>query len=191
MSDRAYLTLTIFDCPAAQARAVLDVLDEYGVGPEHADRDVALLHACEPYVHDEATLGAEDDIAKAIIAAAPQCVFRIWQDPKYEHDGQVVMYHPDLGRFDCGCDAFGDPHISLGVVDAALAHCGELIPHAAAGHLAAELHCRLGVPWTGAFDRCVEHAITPADTAGDDSNADGPCASTPGPDSRNPEDATS
>jgi len=191
MSDRAYLTLTIFDCPTAQARAVLDVLDEYGVRPEYADRDPAVLHAGEPYVDDEARLGAVDDIAKAIITAAPQCVFRIWQHPKYEHDGQVVMYHPNLGRFDCGCNALGDPHISLGVVDTALAYCTELIPHAAAGHLAAELHWRLGVPWTGDFDRCLARAITPADIADNDSNADRPCPSTPGHDSPSPQDATS
>lgn len=162
MSDCAYLTLRVYDCPAEQARVVLDVLADYGVGLEYADKDPGVLHTAEKYVDDEATLGTEDRLATALIEAAPQCAFRVWQEPKYDSDGQLVMYHPDLGRFDCGCNAFGEPHITIDIVDSALARCMELVPDAAAGHLASELHWRLGVPWAGAFDRCVGRVIMPS-----------------------------
>ncbi|HXA27642.1 MAG TPA: DUF3145 family protein [Candidatus Angelobacter sp.] len=166
MSDRSALTLHVHDCPADQAAAVLAVIDENGLHLEWLDELPAdVLYAGRAYTDVEASVGSEDTVASALIEAAPGCSFTVWQDPKYEHDGELVMHHPDLGRFDCRCDASGAPHIALHVVDAAVTHCVDLIPGATVHHLASELQRRLGVPWSCAFDRCEQRAIMPAGRA--------------------------
>jgi hypothetical protein len=127
---------------------------------ERAPADV--LYAGRAYTDVEASVGSEDTIASALIESAPACSFTIWQDPKYEYDGELVMYHPDLGRYSCGCDANGSVHVTANTVDAAVARCVNQDPDATAHHLAAELHHCFGVPWKAAFATCTQREIAPA-----------------------------
>ena len=162
MSDRSALTLHIHDCPADQATAALAVIDEHGLNMEWVDPAPAdVLYAGRAYTDDEASLGSEDTIASALIEAAPGCAFTIWQDPKYEYDGELAMYDPVLGRFSCRCNANGEPHLTVDVIDAALLDCLERNPNAMAGDLATELHRRFGIPWTDQFDLYEQHEVVP------------------------------
>lgn len=166
MADRAPLQLTIHECPADEAAAVLDVLAEHGVHLEDADVEAHdALHTATPYVDMEAVLGEEDRLATALIAAAPHCAFLAWQDPKYEYDGQVVMYHPALGRFDCGCDAFGTPHICIDVLWAVAGECGVERGTVTAAAFLDALSRHLGQPWRQVLATADHRVIVPAPRA--------------------------
>src|SRR5207253_1503096 len=62
------------------------------------------------YGDQEASLMANDEIASALIEGAPGATFVVWVDPKYEYDGVITIYAPDLGRFDAESDSDGNIH---------------------------------------------------------------------------------
>lgn len=165
MADRSPLQITIHDCPDEEAVAVLAILTEHGVSPEFADTEPRdALHMRTPYIDVEADLGEEDRLATALITAAPHCAFVVWQDPKYECDGQLVMYHPTLGRFDCGCDAFGDPHIGIQTVWALAGECGVDRGAVTAPAFLDQLARRLGQPWRSLLTTGEPRLIVPSTT---------------------------
>lgn len=162
MSDRSPLTLTVYDCPSDQAAAVLQVITEHGLCLEwEEEAPLDALHTRTQYTHTDAPLGTEADLAAALIDAAPGCAFRTWQDPKYEADGQVVMYHPDLGRCDCACNAFGDPHVTIEQIRCIAAECGVEGGRMTSREFVDALCRRLGDPWHIALLAAEERTITP------------------------------
>jgi hypothetical protein len=166
MTDRSPLQLTFHDCPAEHATRVLEVLAAHDLHLEFADIEPEdALHTATRYVNVEATLGEEDRVAAALIAAAPPCSFVTWQDPKYEEDGQVVMYHPALGRFDCGCNAYGDPHVTIEVLRAVAGECGVDRGAVSAVELLDALARRLGHPWRSVLTPGEHRVIVPATRA--------------------------
>jgi hypothetical protein len=163
MADRAPLQLTIHDCPAEEAAAVLAVLDAYDVHLEFADIEPQdALHTATRYMQAEAAMGDDNRVASALIAAAPHCSFVIWQDPKDVCDGQVVMYHPALGRFDGDCNAFGEPHATIDVVWAVAGECGVDRGAVTAAAFLDTLCRRLGQPWREVLATADHHVIVAA-----------------------------
>jgi hypothetical protein len=121
MSDRTYAQVDVLACPEDQRAALVAVLDgtteipadfyplTLGSANEAPEDDTAPIGR---YGWDELALGSISDIASALIEAAPGATFHAWEDPKYEYPGGVVMYAPDLGRFDADCDANGQPYVT-------------------------------------------------------------------------------
>lgn len=109
MGDRTYHSLVIADCPKDQARAVLDILNEYGYSTQ-ADVDIdTTLALDELYFIEETNLGTSDEVAGQLMERAPGASFRASEDPKYEWLGVVSWYVPGLGLFSNTGDAQGQP----------------------------------------------------------------------------------
>jgi hypothetical protein len=140
MSDRAPIQLYVYDCPPEQRAAVKEIIDneylsfDWGSGDSEGE-----LRLDGPYTDDDMVLGAEGEIAAAIIKAAPDCTFNIWQDPKYEYMGAGISYTPDLGEFRYVADADGNPTF---IADQIAEIC-EMPPE--------ERDKALGKPWTERF----------------------------------------
>lgn len=132
MSDRSYLQLVIYACPPDQESTLRRIIDENGL---------ARTAPGEPLIgewfDEESPLGAYDEIADALIAAAPGCAFACWNNPKYEIPGGLTQYHPTLGAYHHDCDAYGEPTFTQSEVERFL-------------RLQAP-RLELGLPWRDAF----------------------------------------
>jgi hypothetical protein len=131
VSDRSYAQVIVTDCPEEQrAAARAAIYDAFGSDTlnEEPTLDQPILDKPAPlenlitwppnpdlvlgdrYGDEECSLDQNEVIANALIAAAPGCSFAAWSDPKYEFDGAMTMYTPELGRFDGACDSNGNIH---------------------------------------------------------------------------------
>ena len=63
------------------------------------------------YGWDEMPLDSYSTLASGIIGVAPLATFQCWVDPKYDYDGETVIYAPDLGEFSGPCTEGGEPYI--------------------------------------------------------------------------------
>jgi hypothetical protein len=114
MGDTTNFQLTIYDCPDDQRESLVQVIQDlrqdgdFSGAPSEGFDELELMNA---YTDGLASLTAHDDYATDIIEAAPGATFVCWTDPKYEWLGGLVMYTPNLGRFDADCDANGVPAI--------------------------------------------------------------------------------
>lgn len=66
------------------------------------------------YIHSDISVGSSAEIAAAMPAEA---AWKVWEDPKYEHLGEVHLNHPDLGVFVADCDAQGRPVFTSEEID--------------------------------------------------------------------------
>ena len=66
------------------------------------------------YIHSDISVGSCAEIAAALPAEA---AWKVWEDPKYEHLGEVHLNHPDLGVFVADCDAQGHPVFTSEEID--------------------------------------------------------------------------
>lgn len=107
MSDRTFAQVVIHSCPDGQVQALEAVLAEleYDCDVRSIDGRLALDVT---YSQEEAPLDYHETTAAAIRAAAPGAAWRTWVDPKYEYDGILIMYTPELGVFEYACNAQGD-----------------------------------------------------------------------------------
>jgi len=103
MSDRSYFQLRLLatDKPAE----VLAYLDGEGLDFDDVPSVSNLLGNWEA---EEMTVGYYDECASVLIKLDPNIVFYCWSDPAYEWLGGLVMYTPELGRFDADCDSTGN-----------------------------------------------------------------------------------
>lgn len=112
MSDRTHLTLKISDCPASQAQAVIDLIDQHGLHPEcdqpgqPADDQLGLGLA---YMDHEVTCGSAQEISTHLQRVAPEASWEVHEDPAYEWFGDLYRFTPGLGVFTAECDAQGEP----------------------------------------------------------------------------------
>lgn len=113
MGDRTWFKAVIFDCPANQAQAVLDVFDEYGV---HPGDDVAVpdghLALGATYVNEDILCGSAQEIAARLEVDAPEAAWELWEDPKLEWLGDLWRYTPMLGAWTAQCSSEGTPLFS-------------------------------------------------------------------------------
>ena len=142
MGDWTPLQVKIYDCPEDQRAAVLDVLRDYSLLQGFCESIGATLTLGDEYGKHEAAGNESEDLADALLSAAPGATFKTWTDPAYEWLGSGVMYAPGLGRFDFESDATGTPVFDQGWIVQALATSGDF-------------ENKIGMPWTRAI-----HAIT-------------------------------
>ena len=119
MADRTPIEVRVFACPVECARTVVDVLDEHGLLPQSSASGVEL---CRGYMRAEIPVGSSEEIAAALPRSS---AWQVWEDPKYEHLGQVFLHHPDLGVFRAECDAYGRAVFSGDEVDQFVARTGD------------------------------------------------------------------
>lgn len=147
MSDHSAFQLTIYTCPPQYHAAVVDVLNQYGVGREWGGSGgVTELNLGEEYVDSEARTDLPEDIAERLMAL-PDIVFCCWNDPKYEYLGTYCVYTPDLGLFTGECDAIGNVIISAPLLAKMVADATSL------EQLKADVDAALAGPWERAVEQ--------------------------------------
>jgi hypothetical protein len=119
MADRTPIEVRVFACPVEDVGMVVDVLDEHGLLPQPPETGLEL---CRGYMRAESPVGSSEEIAAALPRSS---AWQVWEDPKYEHLGQVFLHHPDLGVFRAECDAYGRAVFSGDEVDQIVARTGD------------------------------------------------------------------
>ena len=122
MGDRTPIEVIVYSCPPERVNAVLEVFEEFGLGdksgfpatPVPGPSDQRRLELGRGYIHSDISVGSSAEIAAALPAEA---AWKVWEDPKYEHLGEVHLNHPDLGVFVADCDAQGRPVFTSEEVD--------------------------------------------------------------------------
>ncbi len=122
MGDRTPIEVIVYSCPPERVNAVLEVFEEFGLGdksgfpatPVPGPSDQRSLELGRGYIHSDISVGSSAEIAAALPAEA---AWKVWEDPKYEHLGEVHLNHPDLGVFVADCDAQGRPVFTSEEVD--------------------------------------------------------------------------
>ena len=125
MGDRTPIEVIVYSCPPERVNAVLEVFEEFGLGdksgfpatPVPGPSDQRSLEFGRGYIHSDISVGSSAEIAAALPAEAAWKVWEVWEDPKYEHLGEVHLNHPDLGVFVADCDAQGRPVFTSEEVD--------------------------------------------------------------------------
>lgn len=136
MGDRCYGAVQFLNVPPAEVKAVREVLDEYDLLEDgDTTEEVGLW---ETYSDSEMNVGTITEIATALIAAAPGTAF-VAEDSVYgDWLADLVIYNPELGRFDGSSDGGGQVLLTavqvLGLLDATLTR--------------AQIEEALGKPWT-------------------------------------------
>lgn len=123
MGDRTPIEAIVYSCPPEDSDQVLYALEEFGLlEPDDIDTDPrGCLELGRGYVRGEALVGSSEDLAAALPASA---AWKVWEDPAYEHLGEVHLNHPDLGRFRADCDALGRPMFASEEIAHMFAHAG-------------------------------------------------------------------
>ena len=106
MSDRSALSIRIYQADPAKA----EQLKAYIVDEWSPSEGTDLLK--DLFVVLEVSLGSADGVHDDLIQIDNTAVFAVWQDPKYEFMGDLVMHHPALGTFSAESDAAGSPRPS-------------------------------------------------------------------------------
>lgn len=122
MGDRTPIEIIVYSCPPERVNAVLDVFEEFRLGnkfglpgdPVPGPSDQRSLELGRRYIHSDISVGSSAEIAAALPAEA---AWKVWEDPKYEHLGEVHLNHPDLGVFVADCDAQGRPMFTSEEID--------------------------------------------------------------------------
>lgn len=131
MGDRTPIEAIVYSCPPEEVNAVLEIFEEFGLDHQHHlpddppsgpdGRGPRRLELGRGYINSEISVGSSDELAALLPNAA---AWKVWEDPMYEHLGQVHLNHPDLGGFASDCDAQGRPVFNSGEVDALVERTG-------------------------------------------------------------------
>lgn len=149
------------DLPTTTQEAVRWILNMYGILPED-DRytfmdsgKIGRLPTLEQVVpgarfeDDEARLGLLDEIGPVFEALEVSYVG--WQDAKYEYDGEMRAFFPDLGSFDHLTNSNGSPHMThdqvMRKLDEFIASGPPTAPGVALQQFRDQLDRELGGPW--------------------------------------------
>ena len=123
MGDRTPIEALIYSCPPERVDTVLEVFEEFGLGGESVlpgdpvpgdRRRQRALELGHGYIRGEISVGSAAEVAAALPSEA---AWKVWEDPKYEHLGEVHLNHPDLGVFVADCDAQGRPVFTSEAID--------------------------------------------------------------------------
>ena len=98
MGDRTPIEVIVYSCPPERVNAVLEVFEEFGLGdksgfpatPVPGPSDQRSLELGRGYIHSDISVGSSAEIAAALPAEA---AWKVWEDPKYEHLGEVHLNH--------------------------------------------------------------------------------------------------
>jgi hypothetical protein len=95
MVDRTPAALVIHAMPAHQVHTVLRLAELHGLLP---DDEAAAIVLGEAVADSDAPSGIADELSAALIDAAPDVAFTIYEDPTGPWLGKVVKYVPGIGR---------------------------------------------------------------------------------------------
>jgi hypothetical protein len=161
MADYAAAQVTFHHVPPEDARAVFDFIEAWGLdiawGTDPRPEGKVLIG--EPYTDDEARLSIGDDLYSELSETG--VYFECQQDPKYEYDGQIDYFAPELGRFTAFCNASGDLYLTESQLRGALGDLTAGDPHATLREFVdGRLADLTGQRWREAFARFVNDGIT-------------------------------
>jgi hypothetical protein len=157
MSDRTSYTLKIYECPREAAAEVVEVIVDGDYPFDNIDwceaipTDRVLLG--DPYTAQENSVGATADIASALTELG--VTFELFEDPKYDWDGDYTAHVPGLGTANLGCDGSGNVHVDVAAIDAAI----EKVEAEITGHRGALAYERLVAELNQLTDRPIRKAI--------------------------------
>lgn len=117
MVDRTAGTLIVHSCPPHRVRAVCQILGEYDLNDDNAESsptDQIVLG--QSYSAGGIACGEAETIANALVGAAPEAIFTVWEDPAYEWLGELYRYAPEHGMFSASCDSEGNAVLQINVV---------------------------------------------------------------------------
>lgn len=118
MDDLTHAQVSVHACPSGSVRAVLEVLQDYGLTAVVNANGRQLLQLGDSFCC-ELPLGAVSTLAAALVKAAPEAAFTAYAEPRNEWVGTTCSYVPDLGTFTAECDATGKVVLSQLVADKA------------------------------------------------------------------------
>jgi hypothetical protein len=153
MGERTDFQLIVYDCPADQCAAVIEILNDFDLDFEHelgsAERSHSELFLGRTYT-DHSYGALSDDVGAQFVERAPGAIFTCWTSPAYEYLGNAVMYAPDLGKFTADCDANGTPLLSQDELRRAILAAPA---PATREEIADAVDCAAGAPWLDRIDQ--------------------------------------
>lgn len=155
MSDRTNVTVIVYDCPEDQRAAALAAIEETA-GIEFIESSDALAIG-DAYYGNEVSGDFSEEVAAALIEAAPGATFAAWTDPAYDWLGLLVAYAPGLGEYRHDCNANGSAMFSAEEVAAMIAASTAAlgIDH---DDIGADVRARTGGAWDDAIEAaCVRN----------------------------------
>lgn len=112
MGDRTDFQLVVYDCPADQHAAVVEILNQFELDLDYqlgsgqrSHTELGLGRTYTDYSYGDLS----EQVAARLTEAAPGVTFACWTSPAHEYLGSAVMHAPDLGTFTSDCDAAGTP----------------------------------------------------------------------------------
>lgn len=103
MADHTYFQFYVYDCPMGEREGIISALEDVLGEPVLEKAELGLWHATHTYG------SASEDVGNAVAAKAPGATFLTWTDPAHDWLGSLFAYEPELGAFQCDCDANGAP----------------------------------------------------------------------------------
>ncbi|MEU6405362.1 hypothetical protein [Streptomyces sp. NPDC046985] len=157
MSNSSPLQMYVYSVHESEVQAVLEVMKEEGLDLEWSDgrSSTPALVLGRRYGIDETPTSGAYDLSTSLLQQAPSAVFKLWQDPVGEEDGNFVAHVPGVGTFGAGCDSEGTPRTSV----------PELISQLADAPEGMTVRDWLAGPGTGALGTAVLRALAPYEEA--------------------------
>lgn len=113
MADRTYMRLEVKGVAPQIQETVGDVIKQWVDFEFATDRWVEGGATFSEY---EISVGTLTEIARVLDQLIDESqlpfAYAIWEDPKYEYDGDCIYNVPDVGRINQGCNADGQVHVT-------------------------------------------------------------------------------
>jgi hypothetical protein len=113
MSDRTAFSMIVWECPdPKQAQAIMEIIEQESLTIEWGSAMPGdTLELGVQYTDDEIPCGIVDRIASHLVQIAPDAIWDMHEDPKYEWLGEYAAHVPGLGLYQHECDAEGNPQL--------------------------------------------------------------------------------
>lgn len=118
MGDYTNGQLIIYKTTPEDAVKLVEFIDEHGLEEDwgsSSDNPIRKIKLGATYGNNDASVGLVLDTN--LSKEAPNTIYKIWTDPKYEFTGDMEIHVPDLGLFYAECDADGDPMFRISLVE--------------------------------------------------------------------------
>lgn len=117
MADLINCGLTIYACPAPEARHFLDVIEEWGLYGAATTKGDSIKLGAVYRNEDATTTGAAYDIAGRLQKDAPGSTWEVWQGVTRDGEpGAIFRHTPMLGDWAGNCDDAGHPTVTSGQI---------------------------------------------------------------------------
>lgn len=153
MPDQTAASLTLHSCLPHRVRAVRAVLEQHDFIDSTDDQGRVSVTLGVPYTVSESfPVGDSAAVSRALMEAAPEVSFTVYEEPAYDWLGEIFVYVPHLGVFPASCDNSGTPLLPQPY----LLNIEDQEP--------AERQMRLGMPWLDAIKAMPGGIVTEPDS---------------------------